>query len=608
MFAVIRANLGDTPNTVWSDDVVRNLFNPNVPYSFAHYWTRNSFTAADMRYFMFDPIAYADPRPGKEHDPARQALVEEAIKEVTRRFNPDWDLFDAAILLFTGQVDLFGGGAYAVPTRPGSDRTSMAGAVLDPFAPFSSMVQEIGHALGYNHEFGLWDTQEYASPYSAMSEEFSPSNTWNRAADLRLTTLPQPAFGRDEPLRTIGPYIPAAQFLAAKSPTLSHPDSVHTAAPDFVTPWPIRLVALDKAIADWPTRRLCVAVIPASPTRARTYYLEVRRKSDYDQALHFGVRDAALAGLVIHSWDPVTFRVHYEGALAFDDQAGDLDYRSFNGRFIVRFQSYDADRAEASLRIYGDDAWRITGIDFDEPHVDERLPVYGSWIAVQASPCGAASTGTYEYRTVTATTEVRLAVTSFGFERPVYSWRLNDVALTGPSGFVRLELLVKKIDGSTLVDAGVQPCDISYVTADNRLTLSTSAQWAALALQLQVTVSESSHEVVQNAYPDRVLATDFRIDNVSVEWDDRYTRAKLECWRRYWEQERGFGPGQVRPKFDREPQKIAPEIIAAALNEMRNRVSPVTQPELTPRQLVDAVHRVDPQIGLLLRTRLNLDR
>jgi len=119
------------------------------------------------------------------------------------------------------------------------------------------MVQEIGHAFGYGHEVGLSVLQEYASPYSSMSEQFSPSNTWQRAADARLTTLPAAALGHDEPLREIDPFLPAAQFLAAVSPTLDHPDSLTTVS-NLSTPVVVRITALDKAIADWPTRRRCV--------------------------------------------------------------------------------------------------------------------------------------------------------------------------------------------------------------------------------------------------------------------------------------------------------------------------------------------------------------
>src|SRR5215471_8982704 len=185
MLAVIRANLGNTPETVWSDTVVRNLF--------AYFGVRNLF-GADMRYYLFEPIAYTDPRPGKDHDSARQALVEEALNEVTRRFDPDWDLFDAAILLFTGQIDLFGGGSYAVKTRPGSDRKYITATVLDDFAPVFRLVQAVGYPFGYDDEVGFWLSQDYLSPYSSISEQLKPdSDTRRRAEGTRLTTMPPAA-------------------------------------------------------------------------------------------------------------------------------------------------------------------------------------------------------------------------------------------------------------------------------------------------------------------------------------------------------------------------------------------------------------------------------
>jgi hypothetical protein len=455
--------------------------------------------------------------------------------------------------------------------------------------------------------------QEYASPYSSMSEQFSPSNTWQRAADPRLTTLPAAALGRDEPLREIGPFLPAAQFLAAVSPTLDHPDSLTTVS-NLSTPVVVRITALDKAIADWPARRRCVAVIPPSQFRLRTYYLEVRRKADYDQGLRFGLSDGAQAALVIHSWDPGDRRIHYEGALAFDDQAGDLDYRSFAGRFIVRFVQFDPDRAEATLRVYDDAAWHLSGLTLDGPTIDEARAAHSPWTEVQATPCGPSSAGLYEYRTVSADSEISVLANSYGFEKPGYVWFLNDRLLQGNSGSLRLQLQVKKVDGTSLVNAGAQDCDFQYAINQNVLRITANSRWAAMQLRLQVKVVETSVEVVQNAYPDRLVAVDFSVDNVRVEWDDRYMHAMLQCWRKYWHLEKPLKPGQVRIKIDPRP-KFDPQILEDLKNYLllddvtAERATGVTERTVTisPNQLIEAVRQVDPRMSDVLRFKLKAD-
>jgi hypothetical protein len=73
-------------------------------------------------------------------------------------------------------------------------------------------------------------------------------------------------------------------------------------------------------------------------------------------------------------------------------------------------------------------------------------------------------------------------------------------------------------------------------------------------MELSVVVSESSSAVVKSGYPDKSVTTTFHVDNVTVEWDGRYQNAKIQCWRRYWERDKGFKPGQVKIKFDPRPQ------------------------------------------------------
>jgi hypothetical protein len=552
MLAVIRASLTGTTGAGWSDATVRALLDPNRPFSLAEFWARSSFSEADTTYFLFQAFAFGDPRGSLTKDEARKALVEKALAEVSTRFDPDWDLFEAALLLFEGQVDMFGGGSYILPTRPGSDLASIPVAVVDQLSPFGSMCQELGHAFGFAHELAMPSLTEYGSPYSSMSAEVW-ANHFDRPPDPTYTNLPIGAVGRDEPLRHVGPYITPAQFVASASTTLVHPQSVMTPTQDVAkTPWPVSLVALDRAIAEWPTRHPVVAVVPPYSAGARTYYLEVRRKRDYDQGLQFGTTGQANAGLVIHSWDPVTKRIIFEGAIGFGD--GKMDYRSFSGWFIVRVVSWDPELGLAHLRVYGGESWRQFSVDLDGPHVDRSIVNASVWLSTEASPCGSASTGIYQYRLLTLSTEISVAAIAYGFESPSYLWYLNGRALTGGTDTFALQLPGKKVQGTGLVDAGVVNCNVTFWTVGNRIKFLFPSAFSSMSMELSVVVSESSSAVVKSGYPDKSVTTTFHVDNVTVEWDGRYQNAKIQCWRRYWERDKGFKPGQVKIKFDPRPQ------------------------------------------------------
>src|SRR6185312_13937112 len=76
------------------------LAEPSIPYSLAHFWTRTSLFQADMNYFLFPAITFADPRNNaKPGEDPRVVLVDGILAEITRLFSPDWSIFKNVLIV-----------------------------------------------------------------------------------------------------------------------------------------------------------------------------------------------------------------------------------------------------------------------------------------------------------------------------------------------------------------------------------------------------------------------------------------------------------------------------------------------------------------------------
>ena len=111
---------------------------------------------------------------------------------------------------------------YTLKTRPGSDRKSITGAVVDLRSPFDAVCQEVGHAFGLEHELTV-DGTEYGCPYSIMSSS-GQGSSFARPVDSRLPVGDMPAgppdqFGpvTNDPQRVVGPHVPAVHFYVKVS-------------------------------------------------------------------------------------------------------------------------------------------------------------------------------------------------------------------------------------------------------------------------------------------------------------------------------------------------------------------------------------------------------
>jgi hypothetical protein len=561
MLAVIRARFPNAPaSAVWSDAAMNAWLNPNIAFSLAHYWRRASFFQADMNYFLFPPVVLGDPRgDGTLGADARERLVRGVLNEVSRASDPDWDLFDQFLICFAQAVDMFGGGAYALKTRPGSDRTWITGALIDIASPFDGICQELGHAFGFDHELDLFGN-EYGCPYSPMSAS-GQGSSFTRPVDPQLpvgVALP-PDTG--DPQRIVGPYIPVVHFYAKNFGAFVHPDSVYQVPASYVqSPHSFRIEALDKGVSAWPQRKRILAVLPPAVTNGDAFFLELRRRRDYDQGIALdtsGATGTVPAGIVIYSYSTTTGRVTYRDRIAFKG-TGDRDYHSYGGFFAVRLMSVDDDFGGATVMVGGGDFWKHFSVDFDQPQVliENERPT--QWTTVQVAPCFLYEKAPHQYRAFFGTTHIVLEASSYGYEKPGYRWFVNDQALDPNQSSLTLNLPARMAVDGEFQKPEVRSIVFQYRVLGNRLDISTSAPFSGIYVTVKVISTEFSQEVLQNFYPDQSVWTGVSFNNVRIEWDAGYVADQVKCWKKFRDIERKYSKSapfkipkpEPDPRFD----------------------------------------------------------
>ena len=506
-------------------------------FSLANYWTRTSFLGADMRFVLFPPVVVDDPRPATPPDgDARDRLVRAVLDQVTNMFDPDWDVFDQFLIWFAQPTDMFGGGAYTLKTRPGSDRPWITGAVIDISSPFDGICQEVGHAFGIDHEVNFAGA-EYGCPYSVMSAS-GQGSSFERPLDTRLPTGVMPVgkpanyFGpvTTDPQRVVGPYIPAAQLYVTGFGPFKHPDSIVQVPASYESsPFTFRIESLDVAVTSWPRRRRVLAVLPPLVPNGDTFFLELRRHgSDYDQGI---TSEGAIApaAITIYSYNEVSQRVSYQGRIALTGAPGDMDYHSYKGFFGVRLNSVDQDFAGVNVTVGGGDFWKHFGVDLQTPVMNIQPLRSTDWIPAHVSACFLWEPSDYMYQYHYRQTTVVLVATSLGYERPAYRWFVEDQELDPTDTTIELSIQVRKADGGLMLPPESQLVRFRYAVVQNRLELSSSEAYAGIHVSVKVIAGESSPEVIQSLYPDRAVWTGIGFDNLEIEWDARYQEDQQRC-------------------------------------------------------------------------------
>jgi len=569
MLAVIRLRYPSTAaSEVWSDAAMNNWLNPTIPFSLAHFWTRTSLFQADLNYFLFPAITLADPRSNaKPGQNPRTVLVDGVLAEITRLFSPDWSLFKNVLIVGAQQTDQFGGGgAHKV------GNTMVLAAVVDVFSPFSNMCQELGHAFSLEHELNFLG-DEYQSPYSVMSSELYGNNnsSFERPADPRLPvgkpklTPNVSAVNTNDVQRIIGPYITPAQFSAANMGSFNDPNTVHAVPASFnTTPHTFRLTAYDAGIDAWPNRKVILGVINPVDPNADTYYLELRRNRSYDANFSADGVNTPPVAVVIHALSKITKRIRYVNRIALLGN-GDTDYHDFNGHFVVRIGAFEPDFSAVTVTVADGETWRYFGIGLDDV-VETALPptrIDVGWQTADMSPCFMFPVAPHRFRNHFHNNMLSLRATSFGYEQPLYQWFLNDQLLDPAKNSIMLNLNVKVAEHGELSAAKPENINFSYENkpGSNKLKISCDEPYSGISAIVKVVVSESSHEVLQNLYPDRSLWTSIRFDNVTIEHDQAYIDEEIACAKRIKDLDDQYAKSQKPPHLVDPGPKFGVDVI-----------------------------------------------
>ena len=534
MIAIIRVRLSMAPNAiVWSDQQFQALMNPAIPFSLAHYWQKCSFGLADLSYRLLPPVTVVDPQPAMtaeqiKADPQyRSTRVKAITKIVDDQYKPDWNAFSTLLIWVASPLDLWGSSAF----DHGKGRCAVF--MCDVASKFDQICHELGHSLGFDHPFGR-EGIEYNSAYDIMG---GYASEWTRPAVAALP-VGTSASGSD-PMVLAGPMISSAQLSTSMYRTSLAALFIDLPANVKTSPLSVKLIALDAAADRWPqVAGPVAAVLPPDPVSPDDHYvLELRRAQGYDA----GLRSPALpnnppVGVVVHGYNVKTKRFTFAGVLPLTNNLGDQDLHLFSGMpgsdITIRLLEVGPGDEWARVRVGGPNYWRNFGVDVtiediaDEPH-------YTAWEQVEVQPCVFAATGLHSVRYRTVSHTFQIDATSYGYEAPYYTWKLNDAALDPDLNAIALHIQTSTPD--PLLGWQNRELDVilPYSIAGATMTLGTPAgnlvALGKFTLTIGVTANETSPGVLKNLYPERSVTTTVRFDTVKMEWDQGYGEKLDHC-------------------------------------------------------------------------------
>jgi hypothetical protein len=270
-------------------------------------------------------------------------------KEATEAAGHDLDEFDAFFVLahprrtvvnYVAIPSLGLGGPTEVRLDAGATTDGDRGvAVLNPESDLTAMCHELGHAIGWNHTFGLWNhgsdwdgqppfelNREYGDPYDVMSSATFGSRwldptgpTYSASPSSALPTAPVSGWPDPVPWRGAGPGVAQAHLhLYAPDALERHGRVVHVDLPD---PGETRRAVLWAASSPLDgTRTTLIAVHPPTEDaegRGR-HYVEYRDTNGWDRGLDTTGGDLARRAVVIHrlaDGAPGEVRCWYQGRI-----------------------------------------------------------------------------------------------------------------------------------------------------------------------------------------------------------------------------------------------------------------------------------------------------
>jgi len=452
---------------------------------------------------------------------------------------------------------------------------------------------EMGHALGFEHTLGPNRGSvppvlgSYNDEYCVMGDGF-------------YTMPPQP--GGPSPgdgYWTSGPFVSAASlcaFLPGFVNDAQHVGHAGKLTPGFWrtlrvrardlrrsgdTPYPIALVV------DVPGGGLAGGVIgagmPPSPSR---WVVELRRSRSWDQGLG---GSASPIGLVVHSLRPLDefndgkpdFRTRavYEGVLPLRNSmllpngriAGDADACFGDGVFSIRVDAVADDLAWAEVTVGGALLGRDANVSVDFGLLNGREDAHlesGRAENVHVFIC---STGDYDYTLSHRACRRRSVVTSFGYDSPALSWKINGTSIPSDLGTVA-NLRVPVIAHYPLPAGGEsnvpRTAKVRYQVEPSALVLIGDPTDGNYTLDIEVTANEADPHAPSPAAPSTANGVVKMVGQV-LTYEDAYYEALEACIKHLQELDHRFSKS-VRPGLRRIFRSSDPlNVKLAVLNRVR---------------------------------------
>ncbi|MGH3473810.1 MAG: hypothetical protein ACRDOT_02745 [Aeromicrobium sp.] len=564
---------GSTPQGLTFDDWVLNrLFLPLSPWwGVATYWEHCSYGTINLQGSEIFPWRKLDgfPAPTAAGMYGRFALAQQAVKQAKAEGWP-LDQFDAVVVWVAPSITF--------PQDAGSTPALLDGK------PFCTVYEGSRHDF-YTHEFG--HALRFVHPWGSSGNATTPDLPYRDP----YCVMSAMGYAGTNPLFSIaadpdGP--PAGQIFWSSLPPMPSAATMYVTVPDFATSrhvlrvgtiaagWQrsVRIRARDLVHGNDPA--LAVANAGPGVTGGRkAFTVELRRGRGWDRAVGSAVPGTVPppAGLVIHSlrdldefpgasW-PLELNplAYYEGNVPIPLVSTDNDWASPNG-FVVRIDDVADDLSWVDVTLGGADLDRDGAVTLDI--------VTGGWNElfeegfaedVRVFVCG---TGDYRYTIDHQHTQLTCSPTTFGYEQPAVSWRINGVQLPpGQAGSVSLPA-VATFPGPKSSSKGPRTVTLTWQRADSTLVLGADPADGNYWLDIEATAIET-HPAAATS-PSSTTAS-AQVTGILLGWEQAYYDALNECVRRVRDINDRFAKSQRFPRLN--PGDPITRV-SAVVNQMRD--------------------------------------
>lgn len=482
--AILRFRWKDQVRAVpkWPNSAYTGCFLPIRPMGVARYWQAATFGLLDLSGSVVYPWLVLDIDMPK--DPlGRSTVLAKAIEQGLDEGFPLHQFGGVAAMVIpnTPGIDSTGkpympidGGAIGIETRGGW----WMAALLSEDGEQDFFAHELGHVLGFDHSWGreYGFPTEYADPYCVMG-----------AQDYAWVATPDPGLAVHAGYWERMAPRPAGATLYQYLPEFTSEGFAVDLGSNFQSvPRSVRLHAFDLG------RKPNVAVVTVPGTQTR-YTVEYRRQSGWDKQ----VIPAVVVHSVMPSFIPTQpIRATYEGRILVPPK-GDLDWQSANKQVTVLFDGVEDDGSAVDVAIGGMAlvSPRGAAIDFFEGGYSN---LYEEGVAEVFVPpvCGRQA---FKFYIDQQETTVWCTAESTGFEKPVFSWKINGVSIPQVGSFFidpnRVSVpVVAKFPRPDSETTESRNADLTFTITGNVLELHGDSSDGNYQVQVEVIVSEGDED------------------------------------------------------------------------------------------------------------------